>query len=144
MGLLRKTCNQINFIRTNRIQDDDVNHGGWFTIFLTKKVKRLKINKIKKLFFQLIFSTYLPKVLLKFQVEVLIGCKFNSSVCILSMDPATRKIRNTWKNVIAVMFFMYFSFKVHQKYRTWVLLGWGIKLCIQWVFPLQVWVNPYP
>jgi len=28
MGLLRKMYNQNNFIRTNRIQDDDVNHGG--------------------------------------------------------------------------------------------------------------------
>ena len=28
MGLLRKMYNQINFIRTNRIQDDDVNHIG--------------------------------------------------------------------------------------------------------------------
>jgi len=28
MGLLRKCTTKINFIRSNRIQDDDVNHGG--------------------------------------------------------------------------------------------------------------------
>jgi len=43
--------------------------------FWSKKVKRLKNNKIIKLLFQLVFSTYLPKVLLKFRAGVLIGCK---------------------------------------------------------------------
>ena len=27
--------------------------------------------------------------------------------------------------------------RVHQKYATWVLLGWRIKFCIQWVIPLE-------
>ena len=31
--------------------------------------------------------------------------------------------------------------RVHQKYATWVLLGWGIKFCIQWVLPLEIWVK---
>ena len=31
--------------------------------------------------------------------------------------------------------------KVHQKYATWVLLGWGIKFFIQWVLPLEIWVK---
>ena len=31
--------------------------------------------------------------------------------------------------------------RVHRKYATWVLLGWGIKFCIQWVPPLEIWVN---
>ena len=66
--------------------------------FLGIKVKRLKINKIIKLSFQLVFSTYLPKVLLKFQVAIY--AKFDSPskkypCCILSMDPTIRKMRNT-------------------------------------------------
>ena len=43
--------------------------------FLSKSVKILKDNKIIKLLFQLMFSTYLPKFLLKFRVGVLVGCK---------------------------------------------------------------------
>ena len=43
--------------------------------FLGKKLKRLKNNKIIKLLFQLVFSAYLPKVLLKFRAGVLFGCK---------------------------------------------------------------------
>ena len=41
--------------------------------FLSKKVKILKNNKIVKLLFQLVFSTYIPNALLKFQAGVLIG-----------------------------------------------------------------------
>ena len=43
--------------------------------FWGKRVTILKTNKIIKLLFQLVFSTYLPKLLLKFQVGVLIVCK---------------------------------------------------------------------
>jgi len=32
-------------------------------------------NKIIKLLFQLVFSTYLPNFLLKFRARVLVGCK---------------------------------------------------------------------
>jgi len=32
----QKCIKKENFIRTNRIQYDDVNHGGWFTIFGVK------------------------------------------------------------------------------------------------------------
>ena len=83
--------------------------------FLSKRVKRLKNNKIIKLVFQLIFSTYLPNFLLKFRVGVLVGWKINSSskeypCCILLMDPTTWKMRNTWKTWFQSCFFMYFSF----------------------------------
>ena len=37
LGLKTKIYNKINFIRTNRIQGDDVNHRGWITIFWVKK-----------------------------------------------------------------------------------------------------------
>ena len=30
---------------------------------------------------------------------------------------------------------------VHQKYVTWVLFGWGIKFCSQWLLPLEIWVK---
>ena len=43
--------------------------------FWGKKVKGLNNNKIIIPLFQLAFSTYLPKDLLKFLVGVLIGCK---------------------------------------------------------------------
>ena len=33
--------------------------------------------------------------------------------------------------------------RVHRKYATWVLLGWGIKFFIQLVLPLEIWVKPY-
>ena len=31
--------------------------------------------------------------------------------------------------------------EVHQKYAVWVLIGRGIKLCIQWSLPLEIWVK---
>ena len=31
--------------------------------------------------------------------------------------------------------------RTHQKYATWVLLGWGIKFCIQRVLLLEIWVK---
>ena len=119
--------------------------------FLSKEVKGLKINKIIKLLFQLVFSTYLPNFLLKFWAGVLVGWKINSSskeypCCILSMDLATRKNEKYMKNVIAITFFKCISHfscsRVHGKYATWVLLGWGIKFCIQLVIPLEIWVKP--
>ena len=43
--------------------------------FLSKMVKILKTNKITKLIFQLVFSTYLLKGLHKFREGVLVGWK---------------------------------------------------------------------
>ena len=31
--------------------------------------------------------------------------------------------------------------RVHWKYATWVLIGWGIKFHIQRVHPLEIWVK---
>ena len=39
------------------------------------------------------------------------------------------------------VFLIIFCSRVHQKYATWVLLGWGIKFCIQRVLPLEIWVK---
>ena len=30
---------------------------------------------------------------------------------------------------------------VHQKYAVWVLVGCGIKFCIQWAVPIEIWVK---
>ena len=74
----QKCIAKINFIRTNRIQGDDVNHRGWLTIFWSKMVKMLskKVKKWKKwknYYFQFFFSTYLHVFLLKFGVAILVG-----------------------------------------------------------------------
>ena len=76
----------------------------------------LGIGIIQKLLFLFVLSTYLPVFLLKFRSRELVGCgiKFRiqllltdlapqkqeipgkrDDVCILLMDPATAKIRNT-------------------------------------------------
>ena len=41
--------------------------------------------------------------------------------------------KKTWlqSNVLCISHFS--CSRVHRKYATWVLLGWGIKFCIQWV-----------
>ena len=31
--------------------------------------------------------------------------------------------------------------KVYQKYATWLVLGWGIKFCIQQLLLLEIWVK---
>ena len=55
--------------------------------------------------------------------------------------------RNTWKNVMmtssshfsGISFF--WGSGVHQKYAVWVLVGCGIKLCIQQDLLLDIWVK---
>ena len=62
--------------------------------------------------------------------------------CILLMDLATRKMRNTWKTWLQSHFSCISHFlcsRSHWKYATWVILGWGIKFCIQKVFSLKIW-----
>lgn len=33
--------------------------------------------------------------------------------------------------------------RVNWKYATWVFIRWGITFCIEWVLPLEIWVNNY-
>ena len=33
--------------------------------------------------------------------------------------------------------------RVHQRYATWVLIGWGIKFFIQRVLLLKIWINTF-
>ena len=63
------------------------------------------------------------------------------------MDLATPKTRNTWKNVMMMSSshfsgISYFWGKgVCQKYAVWVLLGCGIKFCIQRSLLPEIWVK---
>ena len=68
--------------------------------------------------------------------------------CILLMDPATPKTRNTLKqcddDIIITFFHVFLIFGgigVHQKYAVWVLVGCRIKFCIQRALPLGIRVK---
>ena len=111
--------------------------------FWSKKVKRLKNNKIINYFFNSYFRLISQCFYSNFKWKYSLDAKFNSSskeylCCILSMDPAT------WKMWLQSIFFMYFSFlysRVHRKYETWVLIGWKIKIFIQRIIPPEIWVK---
>ena len=73
----------------------------------------------KKLLFVFVFSTYLSLCFYSnFDRESSLDAKFDSASneyphCILLMEPATLKTRNTWKNVMTMSsscFFKYFLF----------------------------------
>ena len=109
MGLIRKRP-IINFVswnsRTNRISIKWVNHNGWIDIFV-----------IKENYF---FCSYFRHISLcfysNFKRESSLDAEFNSACseyphCILLMDPATPKTRNTWKKCdddIIITFFQVF------------------------------------
>ena len=118
--------------------------------FWGKKIKILKYIKILKLLFQLVFSTYLPNVLLKFRAGVFFGWKFNSSskeypCCILYIWTLLHKKweihQKMWLQSRFTCISHFSCSRVHQKYATWVLLGWGIKISIQRVLRLKIWVK---
>ena len=117
--------------------------------FFNKREKGLKNNKIIKLLFQLVFSTYLPKLLLKI-----------SSRSTHWMQNLIRHPRSTHFSYFQWTFlyekweihekceqsrFLCISHvlcsRVHRKYATWVLLGWGLKFRIQRVLTLEIWVK---
>ena len=116
--------------------------------FRGKKRKNYFFNSYFQLNSQIFYSN--------FESEYLLDAKFNYSskeyqCFILSMELATQKMRNIWKNVISITFshvFLIFCVarsiksmqhhffscishfscrRVHQKYETWLLLIWGIK-----------------
>ena len=85
------SCNS----RTNRISIKQVNHNGWIVIFVIKE--------------NYLFCSYFQHISLCFysnsERESLLDVEFNSTSneythCILLIDPATPKTRNTWKNVM--------------------------------------------
>ena len=99
-----------------------------------------------------VFSTYLIVFLLKFRSGDSLDAEFDSASnehphCILLTGLATPKARNTWKNV-RMMASSHFSgiscflgSRVRQKYVVWVLVGCGIKFCIQRGLSLEIWVK---
>ena len=67
---------------------------------------------------------------------------------ILLTAPATPKTRNTWKKCdddVIITFFLgiscFWGSGGHQKYAVWVLVGCGIKFCIQQALPIEIWVK---
>ena len=88
--------------------------------FRGKKEKHYFFNSYFELISQIFYSN--------FEREYSLGEKFNSSskeypCCILSMDPSTRKMRNTWKNVIAITLFSrisHFSYRISSEITRWV------------------------
>ena len=84
-----------------------------------------------------------------FEREYSFDEKFNFSskeylCCIISTNPTKRKIKNIWKTWLQSCFSCISHFscsRLHRKYATWVLLGWGNKCFIQRVLPLKIWVK---
>ena len=87
-----------------------------------------------------------------FNQESLLDAKFDSASkeyphCIILTDPATPKIRNTWKTwwwchhhiFLGISCFWGSGFR--QKYAVWVLVGCGIKFRIQRALPIEIWVK---
>ena len=109
-------------------------------------VKCWKIKQVKKLFFQLVFSTYLLVILIKFWSGALIGWGIQFRIqrvptCNAFGGPHYTKNEKYMKKCDACI--SNFSCRgVHQKYAEWVLVGCGIELPIQLVLLIEIWVKP--
>ena len=110
----------------------------------------LGICIIKKLLFFFVFSTYCPMFLLKFRLGELLGCRIwfrNQHIPTLHTFDGTRYPKNKkyLKNVMMMSssrfsgISCFWGSEVHQKYAVWVLVGCGIKLCIQRALPPKIW-----
>ena len=100
----------------------------------------------------LVFLTYLPVFLLKFWSGELVGCKI--WFCIQRVPtlhnfyepryPINKKYlnkRDDDNHHICLGISCLWGKGVRKKYAVWVLVGWGIKLCIQWALPIEIWVK---
>ena len=107
--------------------------------FLSKRVKGLKNNKT--IFLMRIFNLS-PKFVTQISSE--------STRWMQNLIPHPRSTHvayflwallheKTWLQSRFSCIFHFSCSRVHQKYATWVLLGWGIKSCIQQVLPLKIW-----
>ena len=117
--------------------------------FLSKKVKRLKNNKIIKLLFNSYFQLISQIFYSNFEREYSLDAKFNSS----SREyPCTYfwwfLLHEKWEihekrdcNHVFLCISHFSCSRVYRKYATWVLLGRGIKFGIQWVLSLEIWVK---
>ena len=128
--------------RTNRISIKWVNHNGWIDIF-----------DIKENYF---FCSYFWHISLcfysNFKWESSLDAEFNSASneyphCIFLMGAATPKTRNTWKmwwwhhHHIFSGIYCFWGSGTHQKYAVWVLVGCGIKFCIERALLLRIWLK---
>ena len=135
MGLIRKMYNKNKLYKNQYDSRWWCKPWGMIHHFLSKRIERIKNNKIVKLVFQLISQIFYSN----FEQEYSLDAEFNSSskeypCCILLMNSSTWKMRNTSKTWLLSHFSCISHFacsRVHPKYTTWVLLGWGIKFCIQ-------------
>ena len=101
----------------------------------------------------LVFSTYLPVFLFKFWSGELIGCGIWFHIqrvpTLHTFDgfhyPKNKKYLKKCDDDIIITFFSgiscFWGRGVHQKYSVWVLVGWGIKFCIQWALLIEIWVK---
>ena len=107
----------------------------------------LGIGIIKKLLFLFVFSTYLLVFLLKFRLGEIFGCGIKFCVqqvpTLHTFDgpryPKNKKylkkcdISSSRLNISC-----FWGSGVCQKYAVWVLIGCGIKLCIQRALPIEI------
>ena len=128
--------------RINRISLKWVNHNGWFAIFVIKE------NYFLCSYFWHISLCFYSN----FKWEGSLDVEFNSASnkyphCILLTDLATPKTRNTLKmwwwhhHHVFSGISCFWGSRVRKKYELWVLVGRGIKLCIQQALPLRIWVK---
>ena len=120
----------------------------------------------RKLLILFVFSTYLPVFLLEIQSKEFVGCGiwfFIQWVLTLhTFDgphyPKNKKYLKKCDDDVIITFFHVFHHHVfsciscfwgsgvHQKYAVWViivLIGCGIKFCIQRALPLKIWVKTH-
>ena len=106
----------------------------------------------KKLLFLFVFSTYLPVFLLKFWSGDLVGCRIKFRIQRIptrhTFDepryPKNKKYLKKCDDDVIITFSgisCFWGSGVHQNYAMWVLVGCGIKFCIQRALPIEIWVK---
>ena len=100
-----------------------------------------------------VFSTYLPVFLLQFRSGELVGCRIWFRIQRVSTlhtfdGPCYPKNNKYLEKKVMMTSSSHFSgiscfwgSGVRQKYAVWVLVGYGIKFCIQRALPLKIWVK---
>ena len=112
----------------------------------------LGICIIKKTTFFLRIFDISPYFLLKFQSRELVGCGIKFCIqrvpTLHNFDgPLYPKNKKYLKNVMMMSSSRFSGIScfwgrgVRQKYAVWVLVGCGIKFCIQWALPIKIWVK---
>ena len=113
--------------------------------FLSKRVKRLINNKIINYFFNLspTLSTQMSSRSTHW-MKILIPHPMSTHVAYFWWTMLQKKWEIHEKTWLQSHFSCIYNFscsRIHRKYEKWVLLRWGIKVCIQRVLPLEFWVK---